>query len=136
MDMTRTPVTHNDAVSIVERYIQEVISGTGPAMAEDLVKNEVMRQRLAALRSAFPDLRLSINQLFGDRDLVAVHATASGTHRGTFHGVPPTGRRWQASYTAILRVSDGRIDDFWDNWDLLSITEQLGAIRRVAGASA
>jgi steroid delta-isomerase-like uncharacterized protein len=100
------------------------------------VENEVLRQRTDAMRAAFPDLSLTIRQLIVDDELVAVHATASGTHRGTFHGVPATGRQWSAGYTAILHIVDGRIADFWETWDLLAILEQLGAVRRVEGASA
>lgn len=123
-------------VSIVDRYFREVVTGVGPAQADELIGNEVLRQRTAALRAAFPDLSLSIHQLVGDDDLVAVHGIATGTHRGTFQGVPATGRRWHASYTGILRVAEGRIADFWENWDLLGILEQLGAIKREEGVSA
>lgn len=122
--------------AIVARYLREVVAGAGPGTSEDLVSNEVLRQRLVALQLAFPDLTLMVDQVVAAGDMVALHATASGTHSGTFQGVPPTGRRWQATWTAILRVADGRIADFWDNWDLLSILEQLGAVKRSPGASA
>jgi len=124
------------AKDVVDQYLSEVVTGKGPAGPEDLIANAVLGQRLAALRGAFPDLSLATEQLVGTDDMVAVHATATGTHRGNFHGVPPTGRRWQASYTAIMRVADGRIVDFWENWDQLAILEQLGAVRRVEGVSA
>lgn len=129
-------MSNNAALTVVDRFMREVVSGMGPANSDDLVNNDVLRQRVAALRTAFPDLRLTVDQLFGMDDLVAVHATASGTHRGTFHGVPPTGRRWNSTYTAILRITEGRIADFWDSWDLLAILEQLGAVKRVEGVSA
>lgn len=131
-----TRTADQTALAIADRYFREVVTGAGPALAEDLIGNEVLRQRTAALRAAFPDLSLAIHQLIGDDDLVAVHAMASGTHLGTFHGVPATGRHWNASYTAILRIAEGRIADFWENWDLLGILEQLGAVRRVQGVSA
>ena len=133
--MTAT-LADQPALALVDRYLREVVTGAGPAVADDLIGNEVLRQRTAALRTAFPDLTLSILKLIGDEDLVAVHATATGTHHGTFHGVPATGRRWHASYTAILRIAEGRIADFWENWDQLAILEQLGAVRRVDGVSA
>ena len=123
-------------ISVVDKFVREVVTGIGPSRTEDLIDNEILRQRLTALRSAFPDLTLAVHQLVGTDDIVAIHATASGTHRGTFQGVPATGRRWQATYTAILRISEGRIADFWENWDQLAILEQLGAVKRVEGVSA
>ena len=124
------------ARSIVDRYLHEVVSGAGPTESEEVVSNEVLRQRTTAIRSAFPDLSLTIRQVLADAEMVAVHATASGTHTGTFQGIPPTGRHWTAGYTAILLIADGRIADFWETWDQLSILEQLGAVKRVEGASA
>ena len=131
-----TTLAGASARSIVDRYLQEVVTGVGPTESEEVVSNEVLRQRTTAIRAAFPDLSLNIRQVLADDELVAVHATASGTHTGTFQGVPPTGRHWSAGYTAILRIADGRIADFWETWDLLSILEQLGAVRRVEGVSA
>lgn len=125
-----------NGAGVVERYIGEVLSGAGPAELDDLVSNAVLLQRAAAFRAAFPDVQVTVKQLVGDADLVAVHATASGTHLGFFQGVPPSGRRWSASYTAMYRVVDGLIVDFWENWDVLAILEQLGGVKRAAGASA
>jgi predicted ester cyclase len=125
-----------DSSRVVERYIDEVLSGDGPSELDVLVANAVLRQKVAALRSAFPDLRVTVQQLAGHGDMIAVHATATGTHRGLFQGIPPHGRRWSGTCTGIYRVVDGQIADFWENWDLLSILEQLGGVKRSAGASA
>jgi predicted ester cyclase len=121
---------------VVERYMSEVLSGDGPATLDELVANAVLRQRVTALRSAFPDLLVTMKQLARQGEIVAVHATASGTHRGLFQGVPPRGRRWSGTCTGMYRIVDGQIVDFWENWDLLAILEQLGGVRRSAGSSA
>jgi predicted ester cyclase len=125
-----------DAAEVVERFILEVLTAGGPARLEEVVWNAVLRQKVIALRTAFPDLRAEATLIACDGDMVAVHATATGTHCGFFQGVPPTARRWSSSFTAVYRIADGRIVDFWENWDLLGILEQLGGVRRVAGASA
>jgi len=130
------PAIDTDAADIVERFLLEVLSADGPARLEEVIWNEVLRQKVTALRAAFPDLRAEATLIARDGQMVAVHATATGTHCGFFYGVPPTGRRWSSSFTAVYRVADGRIVDFWENWDLLGILEQLGGVRRVAGASA
>jgi predicted ester cyclase len=125
-----------DCAVLIARYMTEVLSGDGPATLNDLVSNSVLRQRVSAFRSAFPDLRVTMKKLAWQGDLIAVHATATGTHLGMFHGVPPRGRRWSGTCTAIYRIVDGQIVDFWENWDLLAILEQLGGVKRAAGASA
>jgi predicted ester cyclase len=125
-----------DCAAVIERYVGEVLSGDGPATLDGLVSNAVLRQRVSAFRSAFPDLRVTTKKLACQGDLIAVHATATGTHLGMFQGVPPRGRRWTGTCTAMYRVVDGQIVDFWENWDVLAILEQLGGVKRTAGASA
>ena len=122
--------------TVVERFVADVLNGGRPESAPELVESEPLRQRVGALRKGFPDLRVTVVTTVADGPLVAVHLVASGTHTGPFRGTTPTGRRWSSTGTAIYRVADGRIVDFWVTWDTLDIVEQLGVVRRVAGASA
>ena len=55
-------------------------------------------------------------------------AAPEGTHRGTLHGVPATGKRVVFGGTDIFRVADGRIAEGWSNYDRLSILQQIGAV--------
>jgi predicted ester cyclase len=129
-------VKGDDAKQIVEAYIAEVLNRGDMDAVELLIADETLRQRVAAFRAAFPDLRVTTNELLAEGDLVACHFTGGGTHRGVFEGCPPTGRPWTASCTAIYRVDEARIVDFHVTWDLLALMEQLGCIRRVATVSA
>jgi len=121
---------------VVERYLREVLNGSGPARPEDLISNESLRQRIHTFRKAFPDLEVKTHLLVVEGDKVAGHFTGRGTHRGLFQGVPATEREWVAHCTAVYRVADGRIAEAWVNWDLLSVMEQIGALERVPTASA
>ncbi len=119
----------------MERYLEEVLNGHDLAALEELVADETLKQRVQRFLEAFPDLEVTTNLVVADAELVAVNLTARGTHEGTFQGVPPTGRRWAATCSAFYRVADGRIVDFWINWDVLGILEQLGGVRRAETAS-
>jgi steroid delta-isomerase-like uncharacterized protein len=121
---------------VVERYLAEVLNGEGQARPEDLISGQTLRQRTTGFRRAFPDLRVTTHTLLVDGDLVAAHFTGSGTHQSLFHGVPATGRGWQADCIAVFRVIDGRIAEAWMHWDLLALMEQLRAIQRVRTVSA
>jgi predicted ester cyclase len=124
------------AEDVVRRYLDAVLDGGDPRALEDVVSDEGLRSRVAVFRAAFPDLSITTDLLVVDGDLVAVHLIGRATHQGTFQGIPPTGRSWTAACTAIYRVEEGRINDFWINWDLLAILEQIGGVTRVANASA
>ena len=123
-------------VSVVERFLAEVMNGSRPESAPDLVASEPLSQRVSAFRAAFADLETRIVRLVANDQLVAVHLVGSGTHTGPFQGAAPTGRSWASSCTAIYEVADGRIVDFWVTWDVQNILEQLGVVRRAAEASA
>jgi len=134
--MTRLPDDAGDARRVVERYLDEVLNGHRPASSEELISSETFRQRVEMFRRSFPDLVVTPQVMVANGDYVAVHLTGRATHRGIFQGVPATGRAWSATCSAVYRVEDGRIADFWVNWDVLAILEQLGAVQRPASASA
>lgn len=129
-------MTLGDPQRVVERYLGEVLTGAGGGNSGDVIGIEVIRQKASRFRAAFPDLTITTHQVVVEGQFVAVHLTGRGTHRGIFQGLPATGRSWTASCTALYRVEDGKVIDFWENWDLLSILEQLGGLRRQATASA
>ena len=76
--------------------------------------------------AAFPDLRQDVVELVGEDDVVAVFLTTSGTHRGEFRGVPPTGNEIDLDDAGLVRFEDGQIVDLWPQSDMLSLFEQLG----------
>jgi steroid delta-isomerase-like uncharacterized protein len=80
----------------------------------------------ARLRAAFPDLRVEINDLIAEGDKVVARNTVTGTHRGEFMGIPPTGRRVAYDEIFVVRFADGRIAETWGVVDLASLMRQLG----------
>ena len=94
-----------------------------PAGPEE-VKEHVVRM----LRSAFPDLHQSIEDMIAEDDRVVVRSTFRGTHQGPFAGIAPTGRRLHMTAIEIFRVQDGKLPEHWINADYLGAMQQLGAI--------
>jgi aspartyl-tRNA synthetase len=74
---------------------------------------------------AFPDVRWELRHLLVDGDWIAGHFLVSGTHRGTFLGVPATGRSVTAREFALYRIEDGRIAEVWGTVDERRLLEQL-----------
>jgi steroid delta-isomerase-like uncharacterized protein len=89
---------------------------------------EGAKQQLTAFRTAFPDLRMTIEAEVAEGDLVVVRLAGAGTHRGAFMGVPPTGRRVTLSSIEVMRVERGKIAEHWDELDALGLLQQLGAM--------
>jgi predicted ester cyclase len=83
---------------------------------------------LQGFASAFPGARFTIEGMIAEGDRVATKKTFTGTHRGEFAGIPPTGREVTVTYVDILRLRDGRIVEHWLSMDQLSFMQQLGVI--------
>jgi steroid delta-isomerase-like uncharacterized protein len=80
-----------------------------------------------AFMDAFPDATHSIDDLFAEGDRVVLRATARGTHRGEFVGVPPTNRSVEFTAMVIYRIRDGKIAESWGELDFLRLMRQLKA---------
>jgi predicted ester cyclase len=79
------------------------------------------------LRSAFPDLRYTVDDMIAEGDRVAVRWTWSCTHKGEFMGIAPTGKQASVTGMAIYRVASGKCVERWVELGLLSLVQQLGA---------
>ena len=77
-------------------------------------------------RAAFPDLKVSVEQLVADDDNVAIAYTMTGTHQGDFLGIPATGRQIKARGVQIARFENGLIVERWGSSDQLGILQQIG----------
>jgi len=68
-----------------------------------------VRQNIDNIFTAFPDLRLEVEQIIASGDSVVARFVATGTHRGNFAGVPPTNRSIELHACNVLEVSNGKI---------------------------
>jgi steroid delta-isomerase-like uncharacterized protein len=84
--------------------------------------------QVTAFRAAFPDLRLTIEDEIAEGAMVVQRLTITGTHRGPFAGVPPTGKPVTTSSIEVLRVERGKIAEHWDEFDMVGLLRQLGAL--------
>lgn len=86
----------------------------------------VLRYR-GMLYAAFPDLRVRIDDIVAEGDLVAVRATWTGTHRGPLPSMPlpVTNRSFKFPGMVFWRVRDGKILERWATIDRLALQQQL-----------
>ena len=86
------------------------------------------KQFVSVLLAAFPDLHITIEDMIAEGDKVVARATTSGTHKGEFIGIPPTGK--QATWTEIFiwRIDSGKAVEMWAELDQIGMMQQLGVI--------
>jgi hypothetical protein len=84
------------------------------------------RRMFSSYVAAFDDLQHNVLEMIAEDDRVAVVTQTTGTHRGTFLGHAPTGRRFSAIGIDTLRFRDGMIIERDGVFDTIAMLQQLG----------
>jgi predicted ester cyclase len=145
----QTPCGHSKRelrhLAAVRRYFGEVWSeGRLDALDELLTSDYVnhtpstanpplgpagLKPIVAAFRTAFPDLRFTIEDMTVDGDRVAVRVRMQGTHQGPLFGILPTQRRVDVEQINIELFRGERVAEHWRVTDELGLLRQLGELK-------
>ncbi|HEX7174507.1 MAG TPA: ester cyclase [Pyrinomonadaceae bacterium] len=80
-------------------------------------------------RESFPDIEIVVEDTISEGDRVAARCTVRARHQGDSLGFAATGQTVEFTGIAIVRVSQGQIVEAWNNFDFMSMYQQLGALR-------
>jgi steroid delta-isomerase-like uncharacterized protein len=86
---------------------------------------EEFAEHCKAFRQAFPDVRISVDDLIADGDKIAVRWTATMTHTGDGLGFPATSKKVLVSGSSFLICGNGQILEGWNYMDLTRMRLQL-----------
>jgi steroid delta-isomerase-like uncharacterized protein len=104
-----------------EDFVCHFVVGPEEWKGRDGVKKVVTQHR-----AAFPDWTEKIEDIVVEGDKVVTRFTSTGTHKGAFAGIAPTGKKVTISEVAIFRVKDGQIAEQWGFPDALGLLRQIG----------
>jgi steroid delta-isomerase-like uncharacterized protein len=85
-----------------------------------------LKDLFAMLHDAFPDLHITVEDTIAEGDRVVGRNLLTGTHRGDYMGLSPTGNPVVYSEIFIFRFADGRIAEIWGVVDVVAQLRQLG----------
>jgi predicted ester cyclase len=91
---------------------------------------EGVKGAIVSLRTPFPDLKLTIEDIIASGDKTWARITACGTHQAPFMGRPPMGKSFAITVIDICRFENGKIVEHWGVADRLSLMAQLGLLPR------
>jgi steroid delta-isomerase-like uncharacterized protein len=131
--------------TLVHRYWEQVWNQGNLAVVDELIATdfdghpapsdpdfgrgpEGQKQFIRMYRTAFPDLRMTIEDMTAEGDRVAVRWTARGTQTGEMMGMPATGKHATVTGMFLNRLASGKIVEGWGNFDALGMLQQLGVI--------
>ena len=97
-----------------------------------VVRPVVGAQQIAALYarhySAIPDVHVHIDRMIAECNTVVAEWTCTGTHRGTFMGIPPTGKWVSYKGVSMVRYDRGIAVAITRMWDLAGLLRQIGLL--------
>lgn len=94
------------------------------------------KKRVTMYRNAFPDLRLTIEDLVDEGETVVARWSCRGAHRGDLSGIAPTGKQFAITGVSVIRFSGGKMVEGYVNWDALGLMQQLGVVPELAKVKA
>ncbi len=129
----------DQARAIVVRMVEEIWNGGNVDLVDDIFPTDFdngpgrtpgtnfIKAWHRSTRESFPDLRYTVDELLADQNRVVLGWTATGTQRGPFGPIPPTGNTATYSGVHFLTVAGGKITNLWSINDTFGKVLQLGA---------
>jgi steroid delta-isomerase-like uncharacterized protein len=117
----------NGELARVDELFSSSFVRHGPTSLEgDISGREGFKQLVTMYRTAFPDLKVPIEQQVMEGNLVVTRWSGRGTHGGDLKGIAPTGRSINVQGVIIDRVENGQIQEEWAVYDSLGLMQQVG----------
>lgn len=128
---------------VTRRFSAEVWGENNAALADELLAPDLVehtpfpsqtpglaghKQVLAMFRAAFPDLRVTVDDVIAEGDLTMLRWHGEATHTGQLMNIPPTGKRVTITGLDVLRFENGKIKERWAEMDAFGLMRQLGVI--------
>ncbi|MFI1888684.1 ester cyclase [Streptomyces jumonjinensis] len=105
---------------LTENFIANLPGAPGP-----LHGREIWKLGTQAMLEGFPDLQITVEDMFGAGDKVAVRVHFRGTHQGTFQGVAATHRPVSFRSVELYRLEGDRIAEEWVAPDMITLMRQI-----------
>src|SRR5207302_8436558 len=123
-------------LSLVDEFFAPNYSHHDPSTPDLGRGPESEKKRATLYRTAFPDLRLTIEDIIAEGETVTSRWSCRGTHRGDLSGIGPTGNQINISGVTVARLSNGKMVERGVNWDALGPMQRRGGVPEVASGNA
>ena len=130
-------------VAISRRIMDEVWNQGNMAVADELIAADVVdnnappgfppgregfKAQVNMYHTAFPGVRMVVEDQIAEGDKVVTRWSGHGTHQGELMGIPPTGKQVRVTGISIERYAGGKVVETWNNFDQLGMLQQMGVV--------
>ncbi len=93
--------------------------------AENIIDKNLIKRYINERFNAFPDIQYQVIDCIIQDDKYCFLWKASGTHRGTFMGIPPTLKTFNYDGVAVHKLTNEKISETWIYSNLYEMLEKL-----------
>ena len=116
-------------LTVMDELVASDFDGHPLPSDPDFGRGPAGQKRLVGMyRTAFPDVRMTIEDMTAEGDRVVLRWTARGTNTGEMMGMPATGKPATVTGIIVNRIAAGKMVEGWGNVDALGMLQQLGVI--------
>ena len=123
--------------NIVRKFVEEIFNARKTELAKDFVTPDIvyhgMGEEVSGLEnfkqwvsedlSAFPDMKITILDEFGEGDKIAIRWSLKATHEKDFADFPATHKKFEAQGTDIIHFKGDKIKEAWTIGDMSVLTK-------------
>ena len=114
--------------AIDEMFAEDGIAHGLGSEGEKLVGPAGFKPFFEQFRGAFPDIQVVIKDTISEGDKVAARWVGKMTHQGDHLGFDASGQSAEITGMSIVRIRDGKIVEGWNNFDMMGLMQQIGAV--------
>ena len=137
--------------ALVRRGIEEAVNKGNFSVVDEILSTDYVyreptvgekrgragfRELITMYRSAFPDVKLAIDEQIAGGGKVVTRWSATRTHRGELFGTAPTGKQVRVQGIIVSRIANGKVVEETEVYDALGMLGQLGAVPAAVGKAA
>jgi len=131
-----------DSSALVKRLYEEVWSKGNLSLVDEFFSSNFIDHNLppgvpdgregykagvAMIRASFPDIKYKLDQVVVEDNRLAVRLTGTGTHKGDFMEIPPTGKQVKYTSMTFFHLNNGKFTERWAITDIPGLIQQLTA---------
>jgi steroid delta-isomerase-like uncharacterized protein len=128
--------------AIVKKLFEEGMNQRKLSMADEVIGNDFVnhgipnakkgpegfREIIQQFLDAFPDMKINVEFIISEGDMVATKGTWTGTNKGSFMGMPVTNKKVNVGYADFWKLKNGKCIENWVEMDIAGLMQQIGVI--------
>ncbi len=92
----------------------------------DIRGKDGLKKYYETTKNAFTNGTHKIDDIIAERDKIAFRATTVAMHEREFMGIPPNAKKIKIKFDGFWLVQEGKIAEWWSEYDALGMMQQLG----------